>query len=396
MNGSVLFAAIGFIVLREYVLIALSLVVMWVVLPLLLITLAEHFDRKRENKNQFGIGMLFAVMIPILNAIIATLVLVVNPIRILIKYRALLAGIAPLWQRIGWIVLVLLPVPGVLLFIFPTALSNFLFRMKYERAKGRYRVAPEQYKTPAEFRDELVRRRLYFEEERDRPVYDRMLRKYRSNREFSGYCLKNGYYYTPASMMPLDGKTFYDDYVEERIINPDSSEPKPAYIYNAVIALNEESGKLEYMPLGRYDKKGSLNGNFFPLFKDFYIECKILDVNGDIYAILGVGECFAITDCLGIGHLERPFYMVVAEKDSITTFIEDEYFPDGAIEQGHGRIEMAMNTVKKSWVENYPVRRVERLDADALNRIAAELQEGELKECLEHYFDRNREREDTI
>ena len=57
---------------------------------------------------------------------------------------------------------------------------------------------------------------------------------------------------------------------------------------------------------------------------------------------------------------------------------------------------MAMNTVKKSWVENYPVRRVERLDADALNRIAAELQEGELKECLEHYFDRNREREDTI
>ena len=388
MCGSLIFAAIGTTILREYAAIALALIVMWVVLPLALLRLADLIDGKPKAGNQFGSGMLFAVMIPVINLLIAGIFLVANPIRILVKYRALYAAINPLWQRIGWIVLTLLPVPAVLLFVFPTAVSNFLFRMKYERAKGRYRVAADRYRTPAEFRDELIARGLYFARGRDLPAYDRMLRKYRESGEFSVFCLNRGYYYTPATMMPLGENGFTDDYSQDAVIDPDTSGAQPAYVYNAVLALNETSGRLEYMPLGRYDGKGSLGGNFFPLFRDFYIECKILDVDGDIYAILGVGECFAITGHLGIGHTERPFYTVIAEKKSITTYIDGEYFPDGAVELEHGRIHMAKNTVKKSWVADYPVRRVERLDAAALNRIAAELQEGMLRESIRYYLSR--------
>ncbi len=382
--------AIGKAVMWEYILVMLMFLFAWFVLPLSLLKLADVLDRNKP-KNQFGVGMFFALLIPMINILVGLFVLIANPIRILVRNFAEIKAIEPMLARIGMVVLILLPIPLLFLFIFPTALSDFLFRRKYERAKGKFRAAPDQYKTPAEFRDELTARGLYFDREKDAPLYDRMLRKYKQDKDFSLYSLNDGYYYTPGTMMALDGNEFYDAFKQELALDPDTAEPQPAYIYNAILGLNEDTGKLEYMPLGRYGKNGYMHGRCYPLFKDFYVECKILDVNGDIYAIIGVDECFTITDHIGIGHFERPFYMVVAEKEAITTYIEGVYYPDGAIGMGKGRIEMLMNTVKRSWAENYPVRKVERIDIDTLNAIAAELQENELAAALKRYRERQAE-----
>jgi len=40
---------------------------------------------------------------------------------------------------------------------------------------------------------------------------------------------------------------------------------------------------------------------------------------------------------------------------------------------------MAPNTIEKSWVSNFPVRKVKRLDSSTINKIALELQNGDLK-----------------
>lgn len=45
--------------------------------------------------------------------------------------------------------------------------------------------------------------------------------------------------------------------------------------------------------------------------------------------------------------------MILSEKDSITTFVNDKYYPNGAIENKAGRFTMVPNTNKRSWSEFY-------------------------------------------
>ncbi|MBO4626624.1 MAG: hypothetical protein J5645_01415 [Lachnospiraceae bacterium] len=355
-------------ILREYGLAIGTALFVWVLLPLLVFWLI-----KKVAGEGLGPAVVGAIGIRIVGGILAVLAFVVNPIRIAVKYWGDLTTTKPLAAGIACLVLVLILIPAAALFLIPNTISNFIFRRKYNTGAGEYTVDPANYKRPADFQKELDERGLAWTWD-DRKLLNSLHAKY--NPGMSYYGVTHGYYYTESVMMAVTGDTFIDDYKKENAILPDEMfDRSPAYIYNSVLVVPPEGGKLRYAALGRYGKQDSMSGNKFPFFDDFYIECKIMYVDGDLYAIIGVDECFAIHKDKRYSDFERPFYVILSEKDHITTYVDGKYYPRGAIELLRGEITMVPNTRERSWVKLYPVRRVDRLDVDTINRVAAEIQQ---------------------
>lgn len=78
--------------------------------------------------------------------------------------------------------------------------------------------------------------------------------------------------------------------------------------------------------------------------------------------------------------------MIISEKDTIITFVDGKYYPDGAIVNEGDTFTMLPNNNKRPWSEFYEVRKVDKVNIVTINQIAKELQNGVLKESIDYHF----------
>ena len=367
----------------QYLYMLLTIVILEISLPLLFNFMMG------DNTGIDGIGQAFVVgaILNILKYIVTIIVFIVNPIRILISYKNHSQEILSKAKKVKYIILTILPILLSLLILLEGPISDYMYHIKYETGKNAYTVNSDEYKTPKDFERELDKRGFIYNSEF---VLSRLNSKYTDiDEEFSKY------YYEEASVMPLftDGDDFYDSKDYNDIITFDSDTKAPAYIYNTILYLYDQNEDLQYAPVSRYEDHNYIVGNSYPFYQDYYIECKILYVDDDIYAIIGVGQNHNTNQYFANkredynSFFNYPYYMILSEKDSITTFFDGKYYPDGAIDNEGDSFEMRPNTNESSWLELYPVRKVDKLDIITLNKVAKELQEGILKDSIEYHFD---------
>ena len=361
----------------EYLFVLIGILAIYLI-PLLILT------RDSKNKGIDGIGetMAFVIMIRLLRAVVALVLLLINPIRVLVKYHAEYGAVVPKAWGIVSIIVTLLPLLAALLVIFEVQIDNWLYNREYRTAPGGYHKDEADYIKPSVFFWELGDRGL-LAGEKNYPLIQKMNEKYAPQS-----VLYPKDYYPPARMSALSKSTFYDQIGMCEAISPESDVKAPVYVYHAILAIPEEGGRLQYIPASRFKEQGYIKGNFAPVFQDYYLECKIMFADGDIYAVIGSEESFDIEKSFeGTNDKEaRPYQMILTEKDTITTYAEEQYCPNGSIGMEYGNFEMLPNTAKPFCGKAYPLRKVERLDADTINRVAEELQNGVLKESIEYHL----------
>ena len=370
---------------NEYLWIIVALIA-WIALQYLIVIILEAAESK-GRKIGLGFAVIYAYVRFGLTCLIVFLLFCANPIRILITRWSDILDVTNVVFRIVVIAIILLPLPIALLYIFfGRKIGNYLYHKRYYTGKGAYTVAEEAYRSPAEFRDELENRGLYF------------------NDDTSGFVARLGEgipdfdteYYPEATIMPVEGAEFHDDIARNKVVFPVNKCKYPAYVYNAILLLPETGSRLCYMPLARYEDFPYRKMSFLPHKEDYYIECKILYVDGNIYALIGVCQSMDVRE--SFDQFQKPYYMLLSETNDITTYYEGKYYPNGAIYNECGGFTMLPNTREQSFgypgkPVNYPVRVVERVDLATINRIASELQAGILKESIEYHRKKQKERE---
>ena len=245
---------------------------------------------------------------------------VINPIRVLIVcWKSI--GEMHAMLRISTMIVMVLPIPFIV--PFGKRLYELYYENKSEWGKeiGCYQKSPEDYKTPSQFREELRKRGLLF-----------------NDGDIIGF-----------------GGTGGDVYPGQ--------DCRPAYEYVSFLCQTEKDGKMGYVPSSR--------------LTDYYLECRILYVDGDIYAVIGNSESDVIRQ--HFASKDRPYCMILAEKESITTYVGGKYYSNGAIRVGKGPMEM-LSYANENMLSNYhpavyPIRKVERLDFNTINKVAEELQD---------------------
>ena len=193
-------------------------------------------------------------------------------------------------------------------------------------------------------------------------------------------------------MIGIDKSIYYDQNTKSNITNM-HVDKYPVYLYNSILTLPNKNENMQYAALGRFSSNSDDYGNYSALTNDYYIECKILYTDGDIYAIIGLGESVDVREDLKkvddtLFNYNYPYNMILSEKENITTYYDGKYYPYGAIENDGSYYEMVPNTNVK-YGSYYPIRKVKRLDIDTVNKIAKELQDGILKESIEKHFNIN-------
>ncbi len=371
-------------IINEYMYVIFTILILNILLPFL----ADYMIGDNTGIDGIGQALGIVVILRILKYIITFIVFVINPIRILFSYKNDFREIFPKTKKVIYIIVTILPILFSLLIILEVPISNYMYSMKYETGKNAYSLTSDEYKTPKDFKIELENRGFIYNSE---DILSRLNGKYGNNNKNL-----SKYYYEEASLMPLFTKLDYfsdtKDYND--IITFNSNVKAPGYVYNTILYLSDKNDVLQYAPISRYDGHTYLTGNFYPFYQDYYIECKILYVDEDIYAIIGVGQSYDIEKYFGDKKKDYntfytyPYNMILSEKDSITTFVDDKYYPDGAIENKGGRFEMVPNTNKRDWSEFYSVRKVDKLDVYTINEIAKELQNGILKDSIEYHFNK--------
>ena len=371
-------------IINEYMYVIFTILILNILLPFL----ADYMIGDNTGIDGIGQALGIVVILIILKYIITFIVFVINPIRIVFSYKNDFREIIPKTKKVIYIIITILPILFSLLIILEVPISNYMYSMKYETGKNAYSLTSDEYKTPKDFKIELENRGFIYNSE---DILSRMNGKYGNNNKNL-----SKYYYEEASLMPLFTKLDYfsdtKDYND--IITFNSNVKAPGYVYNTILYLSDKNDVLQYAPISRYDGHIYLTGIFYPYYQDYYIECKILYVDEDIYAIIGVGQSYDIEKYFGDKKKEYntfytyPYNMILSEKDSITTFVDDKYYPDGAIENMGKRFEMVPNTNKRDWSEFYSVRKVDKLDVHTINEIAKELQNGILKDSIEYHFNK--------
>ena len=360
---------------------------LWFALPAIM-KFCFDLDITKGRGGWEGVGVLLKQILVfiVVYVVLAFAFLTVNPIRVMVKYRQELNQIMPLGRRIATYLLVGFPIPCSLILVFRWRVEGFFHRLVYETGKNGYVVASENYRDPQEFQDELLKRQLLFTEEHQK-FLDALNQKYPIKK-----ARHQEEYYSPAKMQILQDE--HDDLYYQNVINPGDGQKAPAYIYNSILVLPQKDGRLRYAPIGRYTMNSSYDGKVKqPFHQDYYIECKILYIDGHLYALIGVGESRCIQECFQ--EYQRPFYVLLSEEEKITTSFKGKYYPDGAMALGFEHrypLKMQPNTKQQKkdnpfWPILYPVRKVDRVDLDAINAVAEELQNGILKESLTYYTD---------
>ena len=372
------------VLLNEYLFILLTIVTFDVFITIM----SDYYIDDKFGIDGIGEALAIVIVFRILKYIVTFFVFIINPIRIIIQYKNEFKEINTKCKKNMYIILTLVPIIFSLLIILEIPISNYMYTLKYETGKNAYSLNYDEYKTPKDFERELDKRGFIYNAKFD---LSRLNGKYK-NRVNS----LPEYYYENASVMPLFTKLSYfsdtKDYND--IITFDSNVKYPAYIYNTILYLYAKNESLQYAPISRYDGHTSLKDTFYPFYQDYYIECKILYVDNDMYAIIGVGQSYDIEEFFNkkkegySPFYTYPYNMIISEKKSITTFVNNKYYPEGAILNKGGKFEMVQNTNKREWDEPYIIREVEKLDIVTLNNIAEELQNGILKESIEYHFNK--------
>ena len=357
-----------------------------------LLFLVDRKDSKKNDWDNLGFALILLYVRMGVVSVTGFLACIVHPVWILIRHRGEYADIESMPLRIGTYLLTLLPILlylGYLAFeFFGNAISNYFYNKKYRTGEGAYVREEAEYKTPAQFREELKSRGLFFQD-KDDELLSRLNKRCHGSK--TGNLAKE--YYSEGSIMPLVKNTFYDSVDHNEILSQDGEERYPAYVYNAILTLPDEGEELQYAPFARYQAHTQTKDPN-PFFEDYYVECKILYVDGKLCAIIGVDESYGISryyeKCEKA--YEKPFYVVLSETENVTTFVDGKYCPHGAIENISG-FQMRPNTREFHTGApfrpiNYPVRVVERLDAAAINAVAKEFQEGCLKNSIKYHFQR--------
>ena len=369
-------------ILVEYALVIPCFLFIWFLMPRALVYI-EKKDKSEEFERLFRAIMYWILYIAIVS-ILLLLFFVGNPIRILIRFRQEFKAILPTTQRYTAYFVTVLPIPLSLLVIFEFNIKYLMYEKKYYSGKNAYVVQPSQYKTPQQFIQELEDRGLYYQKEHKKQLKGLNLKFGRSLEGDSAD------YYTSGTMMSF--RFFEDSYTRHRFIKPDSKNSEPAYIYNGILILDEQDVKLKYAPIGRYMMNGcgKIGNENKPYYKDYYIECKILMIDGHVYAIIGTGESRHVEQ--SFPENERPFYVLLSEEDQVTTFYRKKFYPDGSIEVRYAevrRLSMIPNTKENKsdgyWTSRFPVRKVERIDKNTIDAVALELANGVLKESIESF-----------
>ncbi len=203
------------------------------------------------------------------------------------------------------------------------------------------------------------------------------------NEKYQGVRNENNeeFFYTKAIMMPLRSSCVDDTFNRTKFWRHPTEKMWPAYIYNAILICPGKGEKLRYAPFARYAQhkiKGPSKAPF-PYREDIYVECKLLCVDTQIYAIIGVGESLPVKKRCNSPQKLKPYYLILSEKESITTYVDGAYDKNGAIETCEEGFVMRGNKAKEPGYKRkhliYPVRKVERIDIDTMNAVAAELQQ---------------------
>ena len=371
------------IILTEYAIAIFAVLLIMFLLPLMIVRL---MGKGQKGIDGLGRALFLVIVLNASKIVIAFIFLFVNPLRVLIVHRDEIGAIQPLIKRIMCIAAVVLPMLFSLYFIFEVRIHNFLFHKKNYIGKGSYRAEPARFRSSAQFRDELKERGLYADEKTGKLI--QLL-----NCRFTGVAerLKQKYYYDEATMMTLDKEEFVDDPEAGRICSPGEAVLSPVFVYNCVLYLISPEDELKYAPVGRYEPYTAIGqpADDYPYFSDIYVECKILYVDGRVYALIGAGESYGVSRSFDT--FERPFYVLLSETEDVTTYVNGRFFPHGAVETGsRGGFRMRANTtpsdISPGRPVNYPVRVVERVDRDAIDAHAAKLRAGILKSAIEEHF----------
>ena len=372
----------------EYVYIVLIIIIFYILSPFLL----EYIVG--DNKGIDGIGQILGIslILNIAKYIFIFIFGVINPIRTYILNKDKIKKLSSKVNKILCTFIIFFPIILSTWIVLEMPISNYLYVSKYETGENDYTINPENYKKPIDFYNELKERNLLYNDETS-ILMNRLNGNHNSNNYIHrGDELISVPCYAESLMFGLTNERFYDSIDNENTIDDLNQKSYPAYIYNAILTLPNQNEDLQYAALGRYSYNSDDYGDYRPKFEDYYIECKLLYVDEDIYAILGVGQCYNIEKYYSYirksyqSFYTYPYYMIISEKDTITTFYNDKYYPNGAIANHGDNFIMKPNTNSSSTEELYNIKTVDKLDANTINKIAKELQNTTLKNSIEFHF----------
>lgn len=331
--------------------------------------------------------------------VLALCFFVVLPILIMVLCRDDIAALEKPVLRVLSYVVIAFPIPIALAtIIYSRVCARRKNDIRYCGGKHSREANPEEFKTVADFRDELVKRGLYFDDEAKELLAQ-------LNSRFPGD--KTGerakYYYSEATIMPLTRQVFEDSPELNEIISPDTVEKYPGYIYNAILILTDEGSKMRYAPIARYSmhkvpegEEASGQGSY-PYNTDCYVECKVLYIDGEISVVLGVGESKACEK--REGSVSSLYYVVFSqmnftreERDFITTYVDGRYYLLGTLRYRENGFTMETDNVEREFIfpgmtKNYPITLVGKLDREKINEVAeASVRGYYLKDAVEKHF----------
>ncbi|MBP5281406.1 MAG: hypothetical protein J6Z22_02795, partial [Lachnospiraceae bacterium] len=147
-----------------FVLGVVGLYFLFLILGLLLLD-----DRKDSDKNDWsklGIAMILLYARMGVVSVTGFLACIVHPVWIIVRHHGEFTDIASMPLRVGMYLLTLLPILLYLGYLavefFGNAISNYSYNKKYRTGEGAYVRGESEYKTPAQFREELMNRGLFF------------------------------------------------------------------------------------------------------------------------------------------------------------------------------------------------------------------------------------------
>ena len=378
------------IIKMEYTLIIIAVLVylgIILIITIIILPLAANEKDKGFSSLSFGLALIFTYIRVFVAGAGIILFCIANPIRIMIQHFKLINEVEPSGKKIGCTLLILLPLLVVLIIVlFGKKILKLFTYLIYKDGKDAHAADPSTFIKPEDFVKELQQRGLYFDAENEE-----LLRKL--NSPYQEYIDKHGTsdYYSKASIKRLaleeeiSDRVYNDRFEDDNsyICTPDEDIKAPGYYYNSILVLPKGEDRLRYAAIGRYVYQATGRNETNPYKEDYYIECKIFCLDSKIYALIGLGESKIIDKA--VEGYRKPYYTVLAEEDHITTYLKGVYYPYGSVEHHYHEVEVHPNVIDCIKSNRYPVRKVERVDVDTINRYCRELQEGILKKSIDEY-----------
>lgn len=310
--------------------------------------------------------------------IAASVLFVAVPIWMMVHHHAEIMQVKIPASRIAIHVVIAFPAVASLVFIlFGGKIGELLGRTPIRGCPYSTEAKSSEFRSVNDFRSELIRRGLYFDDDA-KELLEQLNGRFAADK--SGDLA--AYYYSEATIMPLEKKTFEDSPFRNKIISPDSDERHAAYVYNAVLIVTEAASQMRYAPIARYSMHTVPEGRSgdWPHTEDCYVECKILYIDGQLSAIIGVGESEALAE--PAESVLKPYWRVVSEETHpreergwLTTFFDGKYYLFGTVRDTETGFEQMPDTREHRLLlpgteKNYRIDPGRVLDRDALDQIA--------------------------